>query len=477
MPLVDDVLFTRSVDLAHVARALDAHAPQGTFQLRLTLAYPGAGALAQRSPLAVPPLAVPPLAHHDTLHCYAWSSTLETLQPSFFHFVNLDAGVYSTERVTREWGALGFSHPGELEMAWYASKTTYAAGCQHLFYAQGAAVNVEMGGKVRPDAEQHSTGLAELEADAAAVLRGERLDVSALVGWNVTQSHLVLPLVRLAGEGAAALPPSLPRACPWQTLGAQGQPRCSLSALRPQPFTYARHREPPYWLLTFGAQDYVSRLAVADEAGDAETWFEWSTDDLMRRYLAWVQRACGRGPGGGAAAAGASEACAPNPVWLLDVGANIGTHAVSAAAAGFPVLALEATHMCATRLACSKEANRLENLVVWRVGVGAEAGETCLDERSGSPTNVGGYKVRTTGAAADPNAPPAANASASAACVPGERTSLRLAPLADLVGQLEASLGRALPAPAVLKMDCEGCEWNAVLGACSFPFCRLLCRP
>ena len=161
------------------------------------------------------------------------------------------------------------------------------------------------------------------------------------------------------------------------------------------------------------------------------------------------------------------EECTTDPVWMLDVGANIGTHAVSVASQGFPVLALEATHMCATRLACSKEVNRLEHLVVWRVGVGAEAGETCLNEVSGSPTNVGGYKVRTSAADKDPNAPQAV--SSSLECVPGERTSLRIATLADLVAQLEVSVGHALPAPAVLKMDCEGCEWNAALGA--FAFC------
>ena len=461
MALVDDVLFTRNVDLAHVASALDTHAPQGTFQLRLTLAYEGAGAL-QRS-------LVPFVANssHDAVHCYSWSAALEAAQPSFFHFVNLDAGVYSARRVAQEWGLLQFTHPGELEMAWYASKFTYATGCQHLFYAHGAAVNVEMGGHVRPDAGL-GTKLVELEADAAAVLRGERYRVAPLAGWNVTASHLVLPLEREGETGTAGstYPSQSASACPWQPLRAPEQPRCTPSALQPQPFVYAHHRFPPYWLLTFGAQDYVSRLAVRDEqhAAGKESWLEWSTDDLMRRYLEWVQR--GRGRGLGMVVGGDSEACTADPVWMLDVGANIGTHAISAAAEGFPVLALEAAHMCATRLACSKEANRFEHLVVWRVGVGAEAGETCLDEMSGSPTNVGGYKVRTSATRNDPNT--LNGAASSSECVPGDRTSLRIATLADLVAQLEASVGRTLPAPAVLKMDCEGCEWNAVSGTFGF---------
>ena len=476
MPLVDDVVFTRSVDLAHVAAALRAHAPEGTFQLRLTLAYEGAGEL-QRPLHPTQPLM------HDAVHCYTWSAALEATRPAFFHFVNLDAGVYAKERVAREWGALQFTHPGELEMGWYASKFTYAPGvCAHFFYAHGACVNVETGGHVRPDAVQ-GTELHALEEDATALLRGERLSMAELVGWNVSNSHLVLPLPRMPGEEAArgasagsdAVAPAAPDAaaaapafgaCPWQLLRAPGQPICTPSALHPAPFVFARHHTPPYWLLTFGVQDYVSRVAIADQphATGKETWFEWSTDDLMRRYLAWVQRERGRGAGMAGAWAGTSESCVADPVWLLDVGANIGTHAVSAAAEGFPVLALEATHMCATRLACSKEANRFEHLVVRRVGVGAVPGETCLNEHSGSPTNVGGYKVRTSAADPEPNARTGLNAS-TLSCEPGERTSLRIAPLGDIVQELEASLGRPLPAPAILKLDCEGCEWNAVQGA------------
>ena len=290
MPLVDDVVFTRGVDLAHVAATLDANAPQGTFQLRLTLAYEGAVALQQ-------PL-LPSVSHlHDAVHCYSWSAALEAAQPSFFHFVNLDAGVYSARRVSHEWGLLQFSHPGELEMAWYASKFSYGAGCLHLFYAHGSAVNVELGGHVRPDVRL-GTELGELDAEAAALLRGERFNVAALAGWNVTASHLVLPLEREGGESGFAGHVTQ-STCPWQPLRAPGQPSCTPSALHPQPFVYAHHRSPPYWLLTFGAQDYVSRLAVEDEwnAAGRESWFEWSTDDLMRRYLEWVQRGRGRGLG------------------------------------------------------------------------------------------------------------------------------------------------------------------------------------
>lgn len=41
---------------------------------------------------------------------------------------------------------------------------------------------------------------------------------------------------------------------------------------------------------------------------------------------------------------------------------------------------------------------------------------------------------------------------------------MKVSTVSDEIRSLEAALGRKLPPPTVLKIDCEGCEWGALEG-------------
>lgn len=194
MPLVDEVVFTRNVDLVHVAASLDRHAPNGTFQLHLGLAYAGSASVPRQTVLET---AVSSM--HDSVRGFPWSPDLETQQLSFYHVINLEASVYSLARVRRDWATPAFRHPGELEFAWYHAKFDFLPSDLHLFYSRAVCVNIESGQHIREDAPER-TELGVLEADARSVMQGSRFNIAALIGMNITTSHMSIPLTLLVGD-------------------------------------------------------------------------------------------------------------------------------------------------------------------------------------------------------------------------------------------------------------------------------------
>ncbi len=194
MPLVDEIVFTRGVDLAHVAASLDEHSPNGTFQLRLGAGYVDAEWVQQQALLenAV-------FMEHDTVRGYPWLPSIEAVHVGFYHVINLDASVYSAAQVRKDWAGFAFRHPGELEYAWYGAKFAFPAGCLHLYYARAVCVNIESGQHVREDVQQQ-TAIVQLEADAHAVLQGKRYNIAMLSGMDITTTHMAVPLEVLPGD-------------------------------------------------------------------------------------------------------------------------------------------------------------------------------------------------------------------------------------------------------------------------------------
>jgi FkbM family methyltransferase len=184
-------------------------------------------------------------------------------------------------------------------------------------------------------------------------------------------------------------------------------------------------------IICHGLNDYVSSGCVNDG-----NFFESSSSRWMGAVLTSAR----------AARAGSASCNGTGLVWYLDVGANIGLHALHIAALGFPTLALEMMLGSAARLSCSKLVNRFEHLAVRRIGVGAKHIHACAH----NPTegNVAGTQLWV------PN---------SDECV-GSATSVEVKPLDDILDDFDASLGYGLPPPALMKIDCEGCEWGVLSG-------------
>ena len=186
-PIVDEMVWLRATDLAHVADYLDTAAPEGdgTFQLRLGMSYTNVGA-------ANPILQ----ASNGPRSVLSFSWSWELLPRDFAFVTVVDAAVVSAARLRSEWKALRFNHPGELESAWEKFQPSYGKGL-HFFYADSSITNVEDPNKVRDDRSHpgHANGL---DAAAQKVVDGMHLNIS-----SVTE---LMPLTGHTGMDMAFLP-------------------------------------------------------------------------------------------------------------------------------------------------------------------------------------------------------------------------------------------------------------------------------
>lgn len=160
------------------------------------------------------------------------------------------------------------------------------------------------------------------------------------------------------------------------------------------------HTKNRYSLVTYGGGDVVSGLSPSGPA-----FFEQGQSDLIVQLLLHATGGASRPRGGEGDACVGSRA---DDVWFLDVGSNIGVHSLAVAAAGFPVIAIEATPATAERLRCSALLNHFSSLVVVNAAVGNAPGtKMCMS--IGDDTNFGGNQPYEITAASEQPPPAAAS--------------------------------------------------------------------
>ena len=155
-------------------------------------------------------------------------------------------------------------------------------------------------------------------------------------------------------------------------------------------FLVARNTALHYELVTYGFGEVISQICLdsMNLVEEHRIFFEeYATRfavDLLRSVAAieYINRLENR-----------TEGCIVSRAelpWMLDVGANIGVFSVAAAAAGFPVIAIEATPGTALRLSCSAARNNAPHLRVINAAVADHDAPTelCIRVRGGDE-NVG----------------------------------------------------------------------------------------
>ena len=115
-------------------------------------------------------------------------------------------------------------------------------------------------------------------------------------------------------------------------------------------------QSPRYKMFVYGpGKDKYISDAVFDSNGEQP--FEKNIQDLMEKTL---------------------KGLVPSQKVVLDVGANIGTHALHLASKGYLVHAFEPSSENFNLLKCSKAANQFDNLVLNNFGLSSEDAELCL---------------------------------------------------------------------------------------------------
>ena len=201
-----------------------------------------------------------------------------------------------------------------------------------------------------------------------------------------------------------------------------------------QAFTIAKHPLFNYEIVTYGPSEMVSQICLlavnSGGHGHLSLFFE---EPAVNFVVDLLHRAT--------AEAANSSSPAPAKPWMLDVGANIGVFSVPAAAAGFPVLAIEATPGTAARLRCSAARNNASHFNIINAAVVDPTGPShvCVEVRGGAE-NLGANTMTTNCAAGQERVPT----------------------------MLLDQLPMGLTAPTVFKLDIEGYELHALRGGVSW---------
>lgn len=260
---------------------------------------------------------------------------------------------------------------------------------------------------------------------------------------NLAQASVIVSTQRANdGSGPVTACPfdetSIPRCNPWAFVNAAN-------------FAVSVHTSRNFTLATYGSADFVSRVSTS-----GSKFFEQDVTDLIILLLRSETVAAGAllPATGSRASNGQCVGSSKNAgVWFLDVGANIGVHAVAVASEGFPTIAVEATPSTAERLRCSRVFNQLPHLHVVQGAVHHKGGlSLCIGHWAG---NFGGNAM-----------------GASSVTCPQESqtTSLRLDELLGpgmwRQGERDgmAFVQQLNVGPSVMKMDVEGFEGLALEG-------------
>jgi FkbM family methyltransferase len=151
--------------------------------------------------------------------------------------------------------------------------------------------------------------------------------------------------------------------------------------------------------------------------------------------------------------------------WLLDIGASIGMHTLSAAKAGFPVMAIESSPESIARLRCSLGLNGLKSTILLNVGAGYPTNGDKLCVKSHDDTNAAKNFVTPCSS----STPPSKN-----------DVKVPMLTLDDLFFSL---LFSRLPPPTVVKLNVEGFEAWVLSGGGNFvaefrpPYFLLVANP
>ena len=194
-PIVDEMVWLRATNLAHVAVHLATadSGGSGTFQLRLGMSYTNVGA-------ANPSMLPSSLAPGDprNVFCFAWFRQISPFD--FASMAIVDAVVVSAPRLRSEWRAINYSHPGDLEAEWSRFEPTYSKECAHYFYQESSITNIEDENKVRSDRSRAEQG-GGLDAAARELLAERHLNISSVEGFSPDCGHqrMRLGLIPLVG--------------------------------------------------------------------------------------------------------------------------------------------------------------------------------------------------------------------------------------------------------------------------------------
>lgn len=153
--------------------------------------------------------------------------------------------------------------------------------------------------------------------------------------------------------------------------------------------------------------------------------------------------------------------------WLLDIGASIGMHTLSAAKAGFPVIAIESSPDSVAHLRCSLGLNGLKSTILLNVGAGYPTNGDKLCVKSHDDTNNAAKNFVTP---------------CSSSSTPPSKNDVKV-PMLTLDHLYLSLVPSHLPPPTVVKLNVEGFEAWVLSGGENFvakfrpPYFLLVANP
>lgn len=174
-------------------------------------------------------------------------------------------------------------------------------------------------------------------------------------------------------------------------------------AKREQSSVIKYHERDKFYMVAYGKGELVSDACIGDH------FFEQLYTDMIIKLF--------------------KQSTMINP-WFLDVGANIGIHSLAVASHGIKVIAIEGNKENAVKLRLSKAINKFNEMTIINRIVLDKPGLACIKTR---PENMGGISVKYD------------------------------CEIYSNVTTIDMILG--WHAPYIMKMDIEGSEYQALLGA------------